>query len=64
MKATLEGGLDSNVARLFAPNIFINNLDDDIVGLLITFANGLELVGKAICWMAKSESKNISMGQI
>lgn len=64
MNVTLEGGLDSSVARLSALTIFINNLSDDVVGMLIAFANGLELVGKAIYWKAESESKNISVGQI
>lgn len=47
-----------------ALTVFINNSADDVAGMLITFANGLELAGKAICWKAGSESKNISVGQI
>lgn len=53
MNVTLEGGLDSSVARLSALIIFISNLYDGVVGMLTVFANGLELVGKAICWKAE-----------
>lgn len=59
-----RGRLRSSVSTLSALTVFVNNLDDDVVGLPYTFANDLELVGKAMCWMAESESENISVGQI
>lgn len=34
MNVTLEGGLDSSVARPSALTIFINNSYDDVVGIL------------------------------
>lgn len=66
MNVTPQGGLDSCGTKVLFSTliIFISDLDDDAAGMIITLVNSLELVGKTICWMAESESKNISMNQI